>query len=191
MKKLTPWAIVAAVLLFELYAFRAMAQEPYGLSIAATRWMYSDTSAAQLDGLIKTQVPMSGPMSDDGQVHKPNFQSYLNGLIMQKIAAPAEGGDTTANPTNVALPHRFLPAVAVYKDKRFMGLVVGKTVHMTCRDALEATQSAIAKHFEAVDGSSAIGLCIPIATYSVADLMPPPALGAPGEKVKPADDNTV
>lgn len=88
------------------------------------------------------------------------------------------------------LPHLFLPAVAVYKDKRFLGLVVGKTIHLSCRDALDATQSAIAKHFEAVDGSTAIGLCIPVQAFSVADLIPP-ELAKPGDKVKPADDNTV
>lgn len=141
-------------------------------------------------GTEPASLPVYQQMSDDGQVHKPNFQSYLNGLIMQKIAAPAEGGDTTVpNKASQALPPRFLPGVAVYKDKRFMGLIVGKTVHFSCRDALDATQSAIAKHFEAVDGSSAIGLCIPVPTYTVADLVPP-ELTIP-KSTKPADDNTV
>lgn len=163
--------------------------------LAARSWMYSDSSAAQLAGLIKTQIPLSSRYQTMGPDSPPNFQSQLNGLIMQKIAAPAEGGATTANPASVSLPPRFLPGVAVYKDKRFMGLVVGKTVHATCRDALDATQSAIAKHFEAVDGSSAIGLCIPVPTYAVADLVPPPD-SAPKfpprtDPAKPADDNQV
>lgn len=154
--------------------------------VAARSWMYSDTSAAQMAGLIKTQTPLTSRYQTMGPDSPPNFDAYLNGLIMQKI------GDTTANPASVSLPPRFLPGVAVYKDKRFMGLVVGKTVHATCRDALDATQSAIAKHFEAVDGSSAIGLCIPVPTYAVADLVPPPPLGAPGDKIKPANpDNQV
>lgn len=138
-------------------------------------------------GAEPAPLPVYQQMSDGG----PNFDSYLNGLIMQKLAVPiAVDGDGSPLPNPAAtLPPRFLPAVAVYKDKRFMGLVVGKTVHLSCRDALDATQSAIAKHFEAVDGSSAIGLCIPVPTYTVADLVPP-ELNKPEVK-KPADDNTV
>lgn len=210
---LLPVAILAACLAATLFAINDKYQStPH--SIATTSWMYNDLSAAKAAGLIKTQAPMSGPMSDDGQVHKPNFQSQLNGLIMQKLAAPdtqtLDGGEKggswritahgavpidTPPAGAVTLPHLFLPAVAVYKDKRFLGLVVGKTIHLSCRDALDATQSAIAKHFEAVDGSTAIGLCIPVQAFSVADLVPPelatPKFPPHTAPAKPEDDNQV
>lgn len=80
-------------------------------------------------------------------------------------------------------PPRFLPAVALYRDNRFIGIQVGTTFSYTCRAALDDTKSTLAKAIPA--GAQVVGLCIPIPTYSVLDLTPS------ADVEKPAVDNTL
>lgn len=83
-------------------------------------------------------------------------------------------------------PPRFLPGVALYRDKRFMALQVGKTFSFTCKDALKDTQSAIAKAIE--NGGPnilAIGLCIPVPTYDPRDLTEGQGEQAPPASTEP------
>lgn len=80
-------------------------------------------------------------------------------------------------------PPRFLPAVALYINRRFVKMEVGRLFQITCKDALDDTRTAIAKANEnGPPGTLAIGLCIPVPTYDPADLSegagqqePPPA----------------
>lgn len=72
-----------------------------------------------------------------------------------------------------ALPPTYLSAIVTYDAHgRFVTLVTGSTRFTSCRDALDDTQSALAKHAEyAPKGSRAEGACIPLHTYSAEDLV--------------------
>lgn len=68
-------------------------------------------------------------------------------------------------------PPRFLPAVVLYDAAdHFQAIEVGKTFSYSCRDALKDAQATIEKATAA--GRRLIGLCIPVPTYSPADLVP-------------------
>lgn len=68
-------------------------------------------------------------------------------------------------------PPRFLPAVVLYDtDNRFQAIEVGKTFSYTCKAALDDAQATIEKATAA--GRRLVGLCIPVPTYSPADLVP-------------------
>jgi len=115
--------------------------------------------------------------------------SFAVVLAISAIAATAQVTNTPYTPAaSDHQPPRFLPGVALYRDKRFLALQVGKTFSLSCKEALDDTQSAIAKAIE--NGGPnilAIGLCIPVPTYSPADLLP----GA-GEQEPPATkDSTI
>lgn len=79
-----------------------------------------------------------------------------------KIGAPAASDHQ---------PPRFLPAVVLYdKDNRFIAMEVGKKFSYTCKAALDDAQATIEKATAA--GRRLVGLCIPVPTYSAADLVP-------------------
>lgn len=68
-------------------------------------------------------------------------------------------------------PPCFLPAVVLYDtDNRFIALEVGKTFSYACKGALDDAQATIEKATAA--GRRLVGLCIPVPTYSAADLVP-------------------
>lgn len=68
-------------------------------------------------------------------------------------------------------PPRFLPGIVLYdKDDRFMTIQVGTTFSFTCKAALDDAQASIEKATAA--GRRLVGLCIPVPTYSAADLVP-------------------
>lgn len=68
-------------------------------------------------------------------------------------------------------PPRFLPAVILYdKDNRFIAIEVGKTFAYSCKGALDDAQATIEKATAA--GRRLVGLCVPVPTYSAADLVP-------------------
>lgn len=68
-------------------------------------------------------------------------------------------------------PPRFLPAVVLYDtDNRFITIEVGKTFAYSCKGALDDAQATIEKATAA--GRRLVGLCIPVPTYSAADLVP-------------------
>jgi hypothetical protein len=71
------------------------------------------------------------------------------------------------------LPPTFLSAVSLYDgDGRFVALATGKTRFHSCADALEDTRSALEKALSSgPENARAIGLCIPLHTYNVADLI--------------------
>lgn len=98
--------------------------------------------------------------------------------IILAISAVAAATDIPAtNPVFVPAasdhqPPRFLPAVALYRDRRFLALQVGKTFSLTCKAALDDTQTAIAKAIEnGGPGILAVGLCVPVPTYDPKDLL--------------------
>lgn len=69
------------------------------------------------------------------------------------------------------MPPRFLPGVAIYDaDNMFLSLEVGTTFSYSCHDALEDTKTTIAR--AVARGRRLVGLCIPVPTYSVKDLLP-------------------
>lgn len=74
---------------------------------------------------------------------------------------------------NTVLPPMYLSAVVNYdSNRRFTRVVVGSTRFLTCRDALDDTQSALALAAEyAPVGAHAEGICIPLHTYNDADLI--------------------
>lgn len=99
-------------------------------------------------------------------------------------AADDNGAPVTKPAASDHQPPRFLSAVAVYRNNRFAGFSAGKTFFLSCREALEDTQTAVAKGTE--KGLKVIGLCIPIPTYDPADLaegMAPALPDAPDNQV--------
>lgn len=72
-----------------------------------------------------------------------------------------------------ATPHVFYAGVATYIDKHPVGLFVSKDRFLSCREALDDTQSALAKIGEDGDGShSGVGVCIPVPVFDPADMIP-------------------
>jgi len=79
-------------------------------------------------------------------------------------------------------PPRFLPAVVLYdKDDHFLAIEVGKTFSYSCKAALGDAQGTIEKATAA--GRRLVGLCIPVPTYSAADLVPATDLSKPNNSL--------
>ena len=99
---------------------------------------------------------------------------YLNRGHANDAFVTAPAPDVTIIPAESDhQPPRFLPAVALYSpDGRFIALEVGKMFSYTCKAALDDARGSIEK--ATAVGRRLIGLCIPVPTYNVADLVPPP-----------------
>lgn len=98
----------------------------------------------------------------------------LVGIIVCLVLFFVLRSDAHAEEAAPKLSPTFLSAIAMYDaDGRFSALAVGKTRFTSCKDALEDTQPALALAAEhGPKGSRAVGLCIPLHTYNVADLIP-------------------
>lgn len=90
---------------------------------------------------------------------------FMAMLLVLCVAYAADPGRT--------LPPTFLPGVLQYDAQgRYVGAAFGSTRFLTCKEALDDTQSAIAKANEVnPQGWLAIGTCLPIPTRNELDLI--------------------
>lgn len=105
------------------------------------------------------------------------------GLILFIVGSCTDVAFATEPAASDHQPPRFLPAIALYRDDRFVALEVGKTFSYTCKEALADTQLTLERTVPV--GVRAVGMCIPVPTYSAEDLTP--AAAPP----KPQPDNTL
>lgn len=99
----------------------------------------------------------------------------MNSLILAAAAAVAI---VTFQPTpdviakNQVFPPMYLSGVVAYDTtRRFTQLKTGRTRFLSCREALDDTQSALALAAEyAPAGSHSEGICIPLHVYNETDL---------------------
>lgn len=101
------------------------------------------------------------------------MRTVIAALILTTLSLATTHADEAKKPS---LPPRYMSAVATYDTHlRFVALLTGKTFFLSCKEALEDTQTAIAKATELAPlGSRAVGMCLPIPTYSYDDLIPQP-----------------
>lgn len=98
-----------------------------------------------------------------------NFALWLAAFAWCVMAIAARSSE----PAAPKLPPTYLSGVVTYDpDGRYVRLITSTNRFHSCRDALDDTQSAQARAAEfAPPGSRTEGLCIPLHTYSVADLV--------------------
>lgn len=93
------------------------------------------------------------------------------GLLVLSIANFAGAATPSYTPAaSDKFPPTFLPGVALYVNHRFVKLIVGSTRFTSCHEAVQDTQTVLEKYLES-EGQSAIGMCVPIPTYSPQDLV--------------------
>lgn len=85
-------------------------------------------------------------------------------------------GGCASQPKHVIVkqnPPQFFSGIVTYRNNHIQRLFVSSDRFLTCTDALRDTNSALAKLLgEAPDGAAAKGLCIPVPTLDVSDLVP-------------------
>lgn len=99
-------------------------------------------------------------------------------------AEPATPPHTDLDTLLNRLPPTFLPGVVLYDaEGKFVRAELGSLRFFSCRDALDDTRSAVQKAMlDAPEGARAIGICLPLHTYNVGDLVPAaPTSPAPPE----------
>lgn len=114
----------------------------------------------QRDGMI--------PLVDDGTFIAPEHSGLPPGRTYVGRIQPVT---RDAIPIQ-AMPPTYLSGVVTYApDGRFAKLLMGATRFLSCRDALDDTESAIAKAQERQPpGARTEGVCFPLHTYNYDDV---------------------
>lgn len=108
---------------------------------------------------------------------KKTTSSVLSAVVLTAALAPlaalCDFTQAKADPTpNAGMPPTYLSGVATYAaNGRFVKLLMGSTRFLTCRMALDDTETALAKAQEMQPaGARSEGICIPLHTYNYADV---------------------
>lgn len=69
-------------------------------------------------------------------------------------------------------PPQYFSGIVTYRNNHVQRLMVGSDRFLSCAEALKDTGPALTKAIEAPDGWAAKGICIPVPTLDVSDLVP-------------------
>jgi hypothetical protein len=69
-------------------------------------------------------------------------------------------------------PPQYFSGIVTYRNNHVQRLMVGSDRFLSCQEALKDTGPALTKAIEAPDGWAAKGICIPVPTLDVSDLVP-------------------
>lgn len=71
-----------------------------------------------------------------------------------------------------ANPPQYFSGIVTYHNDHIQRLIVGSDRFLSCQEALKDTGPALTKAIEAPEGWAAKGICIPVPTLDVSDLVP-------------------
>lgn len=98
------------------------------------------------------------------------FVALATALVAVHLAGYALAGEKAPS-----LPPRFLGGVALYKDDQLINILFGKSMFLEMEDCRKDALATVARFTSGnpPEGTRIEGICVPIHTYSVKDLIPP------------------
>lgn len=96
----------------------------------------------------------------------------LIGLLLVLAGCATQSQAAKMHVVMTGNPPQYFSGIVTYRNNHVQRLMVGSDRFLSCQEALKDTGPALAKAIEAPDGWAAKGICIPVPTLDVSDLVP-------------------